>query len=106
MNDGTTLFQTSHFLKYLHVAAHGRASFLISNIGCLGDVFLYIFKNPGIFCVLSNTDIETSCIFVNISNITFLEILHVAAHGRASFLIPNIGCLGNVFILHSNITLF
>jgi len=36
------------------VTTHGRASFLIPNIGCLGDVFLYIVNNPGIFCILSN----------------------------------------------------
>ena len=46
------------------VAAHGRASFLISNIGCLGDVFVLI-SNIMLFWATFLSLFQTSCCFVD-----------------------------------------
>jgi len=38
-----TIIQTSRYFEDFLVATHGRASFLISTIGYLGDVFILVF---------------------------------------------------------------
>ena len=69
-------------------------------------VLLPVVKKTLIFYHIPQTSVVLAMSLSLIQTSRYFEDFLVETHGRASFLISNIGCLGNVFIVNSNITLF